>query len=183
MATKESKNLASKTPTSKVVLDVSGYMTELTPINRRYHLRQVVDSNLPNASVKILEAIQDSLLASFNSKKHLDACRVVVNSVNNTGEDIIIKIFKNLWISSDGMIVNNPTLKVEEKVDYLREYVINRSELITYTKNPGNLAPITCKEDDKIEGWDSVTKVYRMRELIKSYGKGTKQNQPAGGKV
>jgi len=170
MATKESKNLESKTPTSKVVLDVSGYMSSLTPINRRYHLTQVVDSNLPSASPIVLTSIKDTILAELNSKKHLEACKVVLTSVNESGKDIVIKVFKNLWYSEDGKVVNIPSLMVDEAVDYLKEYTINRKALIEYVSNPTDYSTL-------------LTKVYKVVDIIKSEGKGSKRRITSQEKV
>ena len=160
---------ASGKASGKVSLTVTGYMEALLPINRQYHLTQVIESNIPSAKPHVLQAIKDCFLAELNSKKQREACKLVSEAVNEAGSDIVIKVFKNLWYNAEGKVTNQPASKVEEVVDYLREYTINRKALIEYATNPDNFS--------------LLSKIYQVIDLIPSEGKGSKRRQPIGEKV
>jgi len=172
MTTSKARATSPVTPSleaSKIVLDVSGYMDKLSSINRQYHLTQVVDSNLPLAKSYVLQAIKDCFLAELNSKKQLEACKVVLEAVNEGGKDIIIKVIKNLWRDEGGKVVNNPSLKASEEIDYLKEYTINRKALIAYCNTPSKLS--------------LLKDIFTVTSLIESKGKGSKRMIPASDKV
>jgi hypothetical protein len=155
--------------TSAIVLNVSGHMEALTSINRRYHLRQVVESNLPTATAKTLTAIMDVILATHASEKQLAACEYVTLAVNATGNPIVLKVFKNLWYNQAGKVTNNPADKVEEATDYLREYTISRQALVAYATTPSD--------------YSLLSKVFQVVDLIPAHGKGSKVTAAPAEKV
>lgn len=130
------KSKASATE-SQPVLSISGYLDKLTPINRQYHLRQCVESNLPNDTDSIvIESLMNCLCAEIGSKKHLTACQIVIDGIRDTGSDIVFTTVKNSWRDADGLVVNEPALKVTESIDYITRFTVSRKNLLAYASNP-----------------------------------------------